>query len=227
MSKLKTAFRILATIMPFSKLRIFLFRLGGTKIGNNVKIEKRVKISKHVKIGSNVTIGENTILKTNTIIKDNVKIERDCSIYHTKIGNGTIIHKGSILFGGNEILVIGENCSIGYYSILDGSGGLKIGNNVQLASPSVGIWSHSSIPCSFQGVRIGTEKYEEMKMEERVKIKDNAWLGGKVTVYPGCRIGHHSIVLPNSVVNRDVNSYSMVGGVPIKTIKNLNEDDFK
>jgi len=227
MSKIKTIFRTVASIMPFNILRIFFFRWGGTKIGEKVKIEKRVKIFHNAEIGQNVIIGENTILKTNSILKDNAKIESDCSIYHTKIGKGTIIHKGSILFGGNEILQIGENCSIGYYSILDGSGGLKIGNNVQIASPSVGIWSHSSIPCAFHGIRMGNEKYEEMKIEKRVEIGNNVWLGGKVTVYPGCKIEHHSIVLPNSVVNKDVKSYTMLGGVPLKKIRNLSKSDFR
>ncbi|NBC08454.1 MAG: hypothetical protein GVY26_14765, partial [Bacteroidetes bacterium] len=56
-----------------------------------------------------------------------------------------------------------------------------------------------------------------------VVIEDNVYIGGNCTIYPGVKIGHHSVIAPNSAVTKDVVPYSMVGGVPAKKIKTLSE----
>lgn len=45
------------------------------------------------------------------------------------------------------------------------------------------------------------------------------WFGGNVTVMPGVRIGHGSIVSTGAVVTRDVPDYTIVGGNPATEIK--------
>lgn len=57
----------------------------------------------------------------------------------------------------------------------------------------------------------------------KVTIRDNAWLGIGVTVCPGVTIGRNSVVAAGSVVTKDVPDYVMVGGIPAKIIKNLDD----
>ena len=54
-----------------------------------------------------------------------------------------------------------------------------------------------------------------------IKIENNVWIGGKVTIYPDVTIGHHSAILPNSVVNENIPPFSMVGGVPAELKKRI------
>lgn len=52
-----------------------------------------------------------------------------------------------------------------------------------------------------------------------VIIEDDVWIGTNVTILKGVRIGRGSVVAAGSVVVRDVQPYSIVGGVPSKVLK--------
>lgn len=55
--------------------------------------------------------------------------------------------------------------------------------------------------------------------ERPVIIGDDVWIGDRVTILPGVKIGRGSIVATGAVVTHDVPEYSIVGGVPAKVIK--------
>jgi acetyltransferase-like isoleucine patch superfamily enzyme len=50
-------------------------------------------------------------------------------------------------------------------------------------------------------------------------IEDNVWIGCNVTLLEGAKICSNSIVAAGSVVNKEVTTNSIVGGVPAKLIK--------
>lgn len=50
-------------------------------------------------------------------------------------------------------------------------------------------------------------------------IESEVWIGQGVTVLAGVKIGRGSIVAANSFVNKDVEPYTIVGGVPARKIK--------
>ena len=54
-----------------------------------------------------------------------------------------------------------------------------------------------------------------------IHIGKRVWLGANVTVLPGVTIGDNAIVAAGAVVNRDVEANTVVGGVPTKVIKRL------
>ena len=54
-----------------------------------------------------------------------------------------------------------------------------------------------------------------------VVIKRNAWIGAGATILPGVTVGENSVVAAGAVVTKDVPSNSVVGGVPAKTIKQI------
>lgn len=54
-----------------------------------------------------------------------------------------------------------------------------------------------------------------------VHIKDNVWIGSNVTILPGVTIGEWAVVGAGSVVTKDVEPYSVVGGVPARLIKKI------
>jgi len=51
-----------------------------------------------------------------------------------------------------------------------------------------------------------------------IYIEDDVWVGANCTITKGVRLGKGCIVGANSVVLRDVDPYSIVGGVPAKTV---------
>ena len=119
---------------------------------------------------------------------------------------------------GNDIYIakandisIGTGCRINEYVYLEK---VTIGNDVLIA-PHVAVmsrmheFSRTDIPISLQG-------YREQKP---VKIGNDVWLGRNVVVMPGVNIGDGAIVAAGSVVTKDVEPYSIVGGVPAKLIK--------
>ena len=54
-----------------------------------------------------------------------------------------------------------------------------------------------------------------------VLIEDEVWLGARVTVLKGVRIGRGAVVAAGAVVTRDVAPYTLVGGVPARPIRTL------
>lgn len=58
---------------------------------------------------------------------------------------------------------------------------------------------------------IGTKK-------GKIVIEQDAWIGAGAVILPEVKIGEGAIVGANSLVNRDVPSYTVVGGVPARTI---------
>ncbi|MBH5329508.1 sugar O-acetyltransferase [Eikenella sp. S3360] len=54
-----------------------------------------------------------------------------------------------------------------------------------------------------------------------VVIGKNCWIGGNTTILPGVTIGDNVVVAAGSVVNKDVSSNCIVGGVPAKHIRAL------
>jgi len=52
-----------------------------------------------------------------------------------------------------------------------------------------------------------------------VSVGDNSWLGSAAQILPNINVGTGSIILSNSLVVGHVKPYTMVGGVPSKTIK--------
>ena len=56
-----------------------------------------------------------------------------------------------------------------------------------------------------------------------IHIGDQAWLGSNVTVLPGVTIGEGAIVAAGAVVTKDVAPNTIVGGIPAKFIKNVED----
>ena len=68
----------------------------------------------------------------------------------------------------------------------------------------------------------GRRKYHALA--KPVRIGDDVWIGGNVTILPGVTIGNNVVVAAGAVVTEDVPDNTLVGGVPAKVIKTIEND---
>jgi acetyltransferase-like isoleucine patch superfamily enzyme len=178
-------------------------------------------------MGKNCRIGSNVIIGRAVKLGNNVSIGKDVFFENIEIGDYTSVEGRVICTGyGNGKIKIGRNSYIGIYNVLDWSDNITIGDFVHIAGPSTGLWTHTSAPMCLNSIPLD-EKSKKYRPTAPIVIESNVYIGGNCTIYPGIKIGHHSIVAPNSAVTKDVPPYTMVGGVPAKIIKNLPKSDTK
>ena len=60
---------------------------------------------------------------------------------------------------------------------------------------------------------------EQGELRYKTVIEDNVWIGAGAKILPGVVIGKGSIIASGAVVTKDVENFSVVGGVPAKFIK--------
>lgn len=54
-----------------------------------------------------------------------------------------------------------------------------------------------------------------------VRIEDDCWIGGNVTILPGVTIGRGSTVGAGSIVSRSIPEYSVALGTPARVVKSI------
>jgi acetyltransferase-like isoleucine patch superfamily enzyme len=123
-----------------------------------------------------------------------------------KLGSGSTIHMGVRFFSPKGVS-IGNDTIIGFRSLLDGRAPLEIGDHVDIAS-EVMIYNSEH--------KLDDPMFEAT--EERVEIGDYCFIGPRVIILPGVKIGRGAIVAAGAVVTKNVGDYEIVGGVPAKLI---------
>ncbi len=124
---------------------------------------------------------------------------------------------GTLMYGDGKI-IIEKNSYIGRFSLIQSSGDevVSIGENCSIG-PFFKIWTHSA--------HVDSDFNFKEQREPRVgsvTIKDGVWIGANVLISPGITIGSNAIIGTNSVVTKDVPDYAIVGGVPAKLIRYKN-----
>lgn len=112
-------------------------------------------------------------------------------------------------------LIIGKNCWIGKNLKVNGNGTVVIGDRCDIA-PEVTFQTGSH--------EIGTrERRAGIGKNCCQKIKNGVWIGGRATIIGDVVIGEGSVIAGCACVVKDVPENVLVGGVPAKVIRRLNE----
>jgi acetyltransferase-like isoleucine patch superfamily enzyme len=114
---------------------------------------------------------------------------------------------------------IGEDVWIGAFTLIDGLGGLKIGNCVNV-SCGASILTHNTVKRTLTGRR-----YNHIDRKPTV-IENNVFIGQNAVILMGCRIGHHSVIGAGAVVLEDtvIPPFSLVVGVPGLVVRNIENE---
>ena len=165
--------------------------------------------------GKNIIYGRNTIIfgKLHIYNKGIIEIGSGCSIisatwrYKNYIEPVSIYNmcKESNIKIGENVSIIGSHLRINY--------GLTIGNNTIIA-PGTKIIDHDH---QFYPTKRGQEK--EVYPGFPIEIGNDVWIGYNVTILKGVKVGDGAIVGAGSVVTKNVDAFTVVGGAPARFIK--------
>jgi acetyltransferase-like isoleucine patch superfamily enzyme len=92
-------------------------------------------------------------------------------------------------------VAIGRHCLLGHYTLI-------LDNNEH------DLHQHRMLPPS-----------------EPVVIEDHVWIGSRVCILPGVRIGQHSAIGAGSVVTRDIPAHCLAAGNPARVVRDLEPGD--
>lgn len=122
-------------------------------------------------------------------------------------GEGSSIYDSSYVFGKVKV---GKNTWIGPYTIIDGSGGLEIGNHCTI-SAAVHIYSHDNILKTLNGGKQPIDR-------KPVLIGNCTYIGPQTVITKGVTIGDHCLIGAGSFVNKSLASFSVAYGSPAKVV---------
>jgi len=105
---------------------------------------------------------------------------------------------------------LGDGCWVGPFVMLDGTGGLTVGDNVDF-STGVKVFSHDTVRRALSGGMHPTEFAP-------VSIGSNCFIGTDAVILKGSKLGDRCVVAANSLVNGRFPANSIVAGVPAKRI---------
>jgi acetyltransferase-like isoleucine patch superfamily enzyme len=124
---------------------------------------------------------------------------------------------------------IHDNVWIGHYCLLDGIGGIIIGEGVNIASHSC-IYTHSSQ----NAIRLLGKKFIQIEAKDRigyiiesVEIGAYTFIGTSSVILPGTKIGKGAIIGAGSVVKGDFPDFSIIVGSPAKIVGDSRKADEK
>ena len=208
-----------------------------------MSISPLAKVSDKASFGSNVTIGDFTVVHDNVILGDNVVVESHCVLgYPTPLSEGTplvigdgarirshsVFYEGSIfgpgLVTGHRVTVrekfkAGKNLQIG--TLCDFQGHAEVGDYVRTHS-NVHI-GHKTVIGNcvwiFPFTVFTNDPHPPSDGHMKgVVVEDNAAIATMCCLMPGVRVGTRSLVGAHSLVTKDVEPDSVVGGVPAKKL---------
>ena len=121
---------------------------------------------------------------------------------------------------GKEFISLGKEVWIGYFCLIDGSGGLEIGNKVAISS-GVHIYTHDSSKYKAHNLKKDIKNGTHIS-RSTVKIGNNVQIGANSIIVKGVKIGNNVIVGALTLVNKDIPNNSFVTGNPmvIQELKN-------
>lgn len=117
----------------------------------------------------------------------------------------TILFSNKILFG-NRVAI-----NTGTY--IDGRGEISIMDNVMIGNNcTIVSFDHGSY-------ELDTPMSQQKLIMAKITIENDVWIGANCVITKGVTIRQGSVIAAGSVVTKDVEGYSVYGGIPAKFIK--------
>ena len=178
-------------------------------IDQSASIGKKVTIGNFVTIHRGVCIGSGTKIEDGVIIYENCKIANNCIVGancvlrpKTQVGHHTII---------GPLVLVNGNCFIGNYNTINGHSQISFGSKIGNCC-FIGTFFASSNTRNITDGKHGTAKNKKKPKISKTIIEDYVRIGIRVTMTPGNKIGHHSIIFQNALISSDIPPHSIIVG---------------
>jgi acetyltransferase-like isoleucine patch superfamily enzyme len=152
----------------------------------HLRREMRERFGRHVSVGD--------------LLTDRWEIARDYGF-----GEGTSCYDNVLILGDVKV---GKHCWIGPNVILDGQGGLTIGDHCDI-SAGAQIYTHRTVARCISG---GTAAIERAP----VTIGSRVYIGPQCVIQQGVTIGDGVVIGAMSLVNRKIPSGAKAWGIPAR-----------
>ena len=185
--------------------RIILHMDGWAAIENGV----RLRFADHIYLGPGSYIDQGAYLHA---CPNGIRIGANTIVMH-----GAVLHVYNFRDLPHSGITIGKDSLVGEYSVIRGQGGVQIGDRVY-TSPFTQIIAVNHVfddpnrPFVDQGITA-----------EGIVIEDDVWLGAGAVITDGVRVGKGSVVAAGAVVTKDVPPHTIVGGVPARPIRTIED----
>lgn len=222
------------------------------QLGTNITIGHNCIIEDNVVIGDNTYIDNNSIIRRDVNIGANSFIGAGCIIGeywmdfcldrkpHTHplvIGEKALIRSGSVIYAGSSIgnnfqtghhvnirekSQIGNNVSIGTFSIIDGckiGDFVRIHNNVAIPRMAVVdnyVWI-------FPNVLLTNDPTPPSKEFLGTHINSFAVIASGTVILPGVEVGQDCLIGVGAIVTKSVEPYAVAVGNPAKKVSDVRE----
>jgi len=146
------------------------------------------------------------------------------------LGKGSAIRGELLIFKNGGEITVGENSYVGENSRIWSANSIQIDDNV-LISHGVNIMdnnghelNHLERSASFKKLMdLGHPKSKINVLSEPIHIESYAWINFNAVIQKGVHVGKGAIVAPGSVVTSNVAPFTLVGGVPAREIRKLED----
>ncbi len=126
----------------------------------------------------------------------------------------------TVFFYHPERVRIADNVFVWHYSILDGTGGLEIGEGSQIGA-WVGLFTHSS----HIAIRLYGNQYQHVGEYEKVGFRVSpisvgrfVFIGAGAKVLPSVTVGDGALISAGAIVSKHVEPFQIVSGNPASVI---------
>jgi acetyltransferase-like isoleucine patch superfamily enzyme len=133
--------------------------------------------------------------------------ERDDNARQAGLGAGSTMYDNCLVLGA---IKGGRHVWVGPNTVLDGSGGLEIGDYVSI-SAGVQIYTHDTVEWATTGGAAGPAKAP-------VKIGSRVYIGPNSVIQKGVTIGDGAVIGAMSFVNRDIPAGARAWGSPARIV---------
>jgi acetyltransferase-like isoleucine patch superfamily enzyme len=209
----------LRRLIEYEAITLLCGRLGGAAgLFLRSKLYPRLlgRVGRGVVFGSNVVLRHphKIFIGNDVVIDDNVVLDaKGRGNRGIVIGDGVFIGRNSILNCKNGNITLGNGSLVGFNCILQAGREIRVGDNVLIAAFSYLVGGRHGFEQTDVPIRL------QQVTSRGIEIGDNTWLGGRVTVMDGTRIGRECVIGAGAVVNKDIADWRVAVGLPAREVK--------